>query len=199
MTIRQKEQMAVLQQKVDACRLCQLRQQCKQVVFGEGAPGQGLMVIGEGPGQEEDVLGRPFVGRAGKLLDRILASGGFSRQANTYIANIVKCRPPGNRAPLPEEREACLPWLREQIQIVEPKIILLLGATALQGLIDPKAKIGACRGIWTTWQDMQIMPTYHPAALLRNPNYKAVVWEDIKLVIDKYRELVDPGHYSEYY
>jgi len=195
----QKDQMAALQQKVGECRLCQLRQQCTQVVFGEGVPGRGLMVVGEGPGQEEDTLGRPFVGRAGQLLDRILASGGFSRKANTYVANIVKCRPPGNRTPLQEEREACLPWLLEQIQIAEPKILLLLGATAIQGLIDPKAKIGAWRGRWMTWRDIQVMPTYHPAALLRNPNYKAVVWEDLKLVIDKYRELVDPGHYSEYH
>ena len=195
----QKEMMAELKQKTETCSLCQLRQHCTKVVFGEGVLGKGLMMIGEGPGQEEDNLGRPFVGRAGKLLDVILESAGFSRQANTYVANIVKCRPPGNRTPLPEEREACLPYLLEQIHIAAPKIIVLLGATAIQGLVDPKAKIGGSRGRWIEWQGIQLMPTYHPAALLRNPGYKAVVWEDMKLVIDKYRELVDPGHFSEYY
>ena len=197
--VEQREQMAKLKDAVEACGLCQLRQGCRQTVFGEGPLGKGLMVIGEGPGQEEDATGRPFVGRAGKLLDLILASGGFSRQANTYVANIVKCRPPENRAPLPEEREACLPFLLEQIRFAEPKIVILLGATALQGLIDSKAKIGSSRGRWITWRGVQLMPTYHPAALLRNPSYKRVVWEDLKLVIDKYRELVDPEHFSEYH
>lgn len=193
------EKIAELEQKTAHCRLCQLSGQRTQVVFGDGVPGKGLMVIGEGPGQDEDRLGKPFVGRAGKLLDLILESGGFSRQTNTYIANIVKCRPPGNRVPLPEEREACKPYLLEQIRLAEPKIIMLLGATALQGLIDSKAKIGASRGRWIEWEGVQVMPTYHPAALLRNPSLKAVVWEDLKLVIGRYRELADPGHYSEYY
>jgi DNA polymerase len=193
------ELMAELQQKAERCSLCQLRQQCTQVVFGEGILEEGLMVIREGPGQEEDTLGRPFVGRAGRLLDLILDSGGFSRTTNTYIANIVKCRPPGNRAPLPEERDACKPFLLEQIRIAEPKIIILLGATAMQGMIDQKAKIGTSRGRWLEWEGIQIMPTYHPAALLRNPNLKITVWEDIKMVIDKYREIVDPVHSSEYH
>ena len=197
--MRQNERIAELKEKVVSCRLCTLWEQCTQTVFGEGVPGKGLMVVGEGPGQEEDKSGRPFVGRAGKLLDLILESGGFSRKANAYIANIVKCRPPENRTPLPEEREACLPFLLEQIRYVEPKIIVLLGATALQGLIDAKAKIGNSRGKWIEWQGIQVMPTYHPAALLRNPGYKQVVWDDMKLVIDKYRELVDPGHYCEYH
>jgi DNA polymerase len=157
------------------------------------------MVIGEGPGREEDDLGLPFVGRAGKLLDAILASAGFSRRINTYIANIVKCRPPGNRTPLPEERDACKPYLLAQIEIVKPQIIVLLGATAIQGLVDPKAKIGASRGQWISWQGIELMPTYHPAALLRNPHLKTAVWDDMKLVIDKYRTLVDAGHFSEYH
>ena len=193
------ERMAELKDRAASCNRCQLRGQCTQVVFGDGVSGMGLMVIGEGPGEEEDKYGKPFVGRAGKLLDLILASAGFSRKANVYIANIVKSRPPGNRTPLPEEREACKPYLLEQIQIAEPKILLLLGATALQGLIDPRAKIGASRGVWRQWQGIQIMATYHPAALLRTPSLKPIVWEDMKLVIDKYRELVDPGHYSEYH
>ena len=193
------ESMAELEQKAAACGLCQLRKQCTQVVFGDGVIGKGLMVIGEGPGQDEDRIGKPFVGRAGRLLDMILESGGFSRMTNAYIANIVKCRPPDNRVPLPEERDACKPYLLEQIRLAEPKIILLLGATAVQGLVDAKAKIGTSRGRWIDWQGVQLMPTYHPAALLRNPSLKAVVWEDMKLVIDKFRELVDSSHYSEYY
>ncbi|MEA4891442.1 MAG: uracil-DNA glycosylase [Peptococcaceae bacterium] len=188
------ENLEELRRQAEACHKCALRQGCLKVVFGEGIPNKGLMVIGEGPGQDEDRLGRPFVGRAGKLLDLILESGGFSRQTNTYVANIVKCRPPQNRVPLPEEREACLPYLLEQIQLADPRIILLLGATALQGLVDPKAKISASRGQWIQWQGRLLMPTYHPAALLRNPGLKAPVWEDVKLVVDKYRELVDPEH-----
>ncbi len=197
--MKQNMLMAELQKKAEACQNCGLRKECNQVVFGEGVLGKGLMVIGEGPGQEEDKLGRPFVGRAGRLLDMILESAGFSRERNTYVANIVKCRPPGNRTPLPEEREACLPYLQEQIRLAEPKIIILLGATALQGLVDPKAKISVSRGRFQEWQGIQMMPTYHPAALLRNPNLKALVWEDMKLVVDEYRKLVDPNHYSEYH
>jgi len=195
----QLEKMAELEQKTENCSLCQLSGHRSQVVFGEGVLGKGLMVVGEGPGQDEDKQGRPFVGRAGRLLDLILESGGFSRETNTYIANIVKCRPPGNRTPVPGEREACKPYLLEQIRLAEPKIMVLLGATAIQGLIDANAKIGASRGRWLDWQGIQIMPTYHPAALLRNPNLKAAVWEDMKMVIDKYRELVDPEHYCEYH
>lgn len=193
------EELAKLRQEAENCQRCSLRQGCSCVVFGEGIPEKGLMVIGEGPGGDEDRLGRPFVGRAGKLLDLILESGGFSRQKNTYVANIVKCRPPQNRTPLPEERNACLPFLLQQIQLVDPKIILLLGATALQGLVDPKAKISASRGQWLEWQGRLCMPTYHPAALLRNPGLKSLVWEDLKLVVNKYRELVDPRHVCEYH
>ena len=181
------------------CRGCELCQTRTNVVFGVGSGDAKLMFIGEGPGENEDLQGEPFVGRAGKLLDLILESGGFSRQTNTYVANIVKCRPPQNRVPLPEEREACLPWLNEQIRLADPKIIILLGATALQGLVDPKAKISASRGQWMEWQGRALMPTYHPAALLRNSGLKAAVWEDIKLVVDKYRELVDPNHPCEFH
>ena len=196
--LRQAE-LSELRQRVESCAICQLRLQCAQVVFGEGPLGGGLMVIGEGPGQEEDRQGRPFVGRAGKLLDLILESGGFSRERNTYVANIVKCRPPENRTPFPDERKACLPYLQEQIRLAGPKIIILLGATALQGLIDPAAKISSCRGKWIEWHDVWVMPTYHPAALLRNPRLKADVWEDVKSVVDKFRELVDPDHHCEYH
>jgi len=192
------EQLEELKQKVLPCTRCGLRQGCRQVVFGEGNAAAKIMLIGEGPGEEEDKLGRPFVGRAGQLLDKILEAGGFQRFTHAYIANIVKCRPPQNRIPLPEERQACLTYLYEQIRIIEPKIVILLGATALQGLVDPNAKITKMRGEWLIWRDILVMPTYHPAALLRNPQLKKPVWEDMKKVVAKYRELVDPAHVSPY-
>ena len=194
-----REAISQVKSTIDGCELCGLAAQRTNIVFGEGVVNKELMIIGEGPGEEEDRLGRPFVGRAGRLLDVILESAGFTRKANVYITNIVKCRPPGNRAPLPEEREACIRYLNEQIRVLEPKIIVLLGATALQALIDPKARIGESRGKWLDWRSVKVMPTYHPAALLRNPNLKSVVWEDFKLIIDMYRGLVDAKHYSEYY
>lgn len=182
--------------EVELCQKCDLRKGCQRVIFGEGNSDAGIMLIGEGPGREEDRLGRPFVGRAGQLLDKILNACGFDRMNHVYIANIVKCRPPGNRAPLPDEKEYCLPYLYKQIEIIDPKIIILLGATALQGLIDPKARISKMRGMWLMWENRYVMPTYHPAALLRNPNLKRPTWEDFKLIVDKYRELVDANHQS---
>lgn len=187
-----------LRDKTKDCQACKLRQGCQQVVFGEGSPEAKIMLIGEGPGREEDKLGRPFVGRGGQLLDKILEVCGFERFTNVYIANIVKCRPPENRTPQPEERAACLPYLLEQLEIIKPKIIVLLGATALQGLIDPNAKITKMRGQWLEWNGYWVMPTYHPAALLRNPGLKKAAWEDFKLVVAKYRDLVDKNHYSSY-
>ena len=184
---------------VKACRRCGLSATRTHAVPGEGCPTAKLMCIGEGPGFHEDQQGRPFVGESGHLLDKILAVSGFSRQTNTFIANIVKCRPPGNRDPQPEERQACLPLLLKQIEIVNPTIIVLRGATALKGLIDPEARITRLRGKWMEWQGRMVMPTYHPSALLRNPELKRPVWEDFKLVIDKYRELVDPNHHSDYH
>ncbi|PKM88049.1 MAG: uracil-DNA glycosylase [Firmicutes bacterium HGW-Firmicutes-12] len=184
-----------LQDKVLNCRACQLRQTCNQVVFGEGDPDANIMLIGEGPGEEEDKKGRPFVGRAGKLLDSILAENGFDRFEDVYIANIVKCRPPRNRIPTPEERGNCLLHLYKQIEIIQPEIIILLGATALQGLIDPLAKITKQRGKWLSWRGIWVMPTYHPAALLRNPRLKQPASEDFKMVFEKYRELIDTKHF----
>ena len=184
---------------VKDCKRCGLCATRTHAVPGEGCPTAKLMCIGEGPGFHEDQQGRPFVGESGHLLDKILAVSGFSRQTNTFIANIVKCRPPGNRDPLPEERQACLPLLLKQIEIVNPTIIVLLGATALKGLIDPVARITRLRGKWMDWQGRMVMPTYHPSALLRNPELKRPVWDDFKLVIDKYRELVNPNHHSDFH
>lgn len=185
-----------LESSVKQCKACDLRKGCQQVVFGEGFPG--LMVIGEGPGADEDRQGRPFVGAAGQLLDKILAAGGFDRQRNAYIANVVKCRPPGNRVPAPEERAACLPHLREQIRMLQPRIVLLLGATAFQAVLETKEGITKARGQWIEREGVQYMPTFHPAALLRDPRRKVDVWEDMKKVVAKYHEIVDPDHVSPY-
>ncbi|HEY8346427.1 MAG TPA: uracil-DNA glycosylase [Symbiobacteriaceae bacterium] len=188
-----------LRKVVLQCRNCGLRAQCNGVVFGEGNPHAKLVLCGEGPGAEEDRLQRPFVGAAGQLLDRILAACGFERFTHTYILNVVKCRPPGNRIPTPEERQACLPNLRAQLRIIQPKIVVLLGATAVQTLLDPNARITKVRGQWQVRDGVWYMPTYHPAALLRNPAWKKDAWHDFKLVIDKYRELIDPTHESPFY
>lgn len=185
-----------LEEEVGACVRCPLHEKRSQAVFGTGHPFSEIMVIGEGPGEEEDRQGLPFVGKSGQLLDKILAAAGFSREENVYIANIVKCRPPENREPAPEERAACLPWLEEQIALIQPNIIILLGSTALKGLIDPEGKITRMRGTWIHWNDIWVMPTYHPSALLRNPDLKKEVWEDMKEVVRKYREVVDPKHHS---
>lgn len=176
------------------CRRCPLRDGCNGVVFGEGGAGAQIMCIGEGPGADEDKLGRPFVGRAGQLLDRILAACRFNRFEHVYIANIVKCRPPQNRTPTEEERAACRPNLDAQIRVLNPKIIVLLGATAVKELIDPDARITRLRGEWIERAGVWYMPTYHPAALLRNPNLKPDAWKDFQKVVAKYRELVDPSH-----
>lgn len=193
------EKILTLKHEVLQCQRCRLREGATQVVFGEGYPGARLVVIGEGPGQEEDRLGRPFVGPAGQLLDKMLEAMGMSRTSHVYIINVVKCRPPGNRAPLPEEQAACRPHLDAQLNLLDPAIVILLGATALQSLISPDLRISRARGEWIEREGRWWMPTYHPAALLRNPSLKRPVWEDLKRVIDKYRELVDPSHYTPHY
>ena len=187
-----------LKTEVLSCSKCQLSRTRKNVVFGEGNPDAEVFLIGEGPGRDEDLTGRAFVGRSGQLLDKILAACGFNRKDHVFIGNILKCRPPGNRVPLPEERAACLPFLLKQIKIIHPKIIILLGATALNGLVDPKLRITKVRGSWIKWNDLWTMPTFHPSALLRNPNLKRETWEDFKKVVFKYKELVNSEHYSKY-
>ncbi len=175
------------------CRKCRLREGCRGVVFGKGNPGAKLMFIGEGPGAEEDKQGLPFVGAAGQLLDRIIAAAGF-RTEDVYIGNIVKCRPPGNRVPTREEADACKPWLIRQIELINPSIIVLLGSVALQNMIDREARITRLRGQWIKKEGIEFMPTYHPAALLRDETKKRPVWEDIKRVRDRYHELFgNPG------
>lgn len=185
-----------LKQEVNQCTQCVLSKTRTNVVFGEGFRHAEIMCIGEGPGYYEDQQGRPFVGKSGQLLDKILDVCGFNRKEHVFIGNIVKCRPPNNRDPLPEERETCIPFLYKQIELIDPKIIILLGATALKGLIDPNAKITKVRGEWMEWNRRLIMPTFHPSALLRNEKLKRPAWEDFKKVVSKYRELVNENHYS---
>lgn len=179
-----------LKKAVLGCRKCSLREGCRGVVFGEGDPHAALMLVGEGPGAVEDELGRPFVGPAGKLLDKILNASGFARE-EVYIANIVKCRPPGNRLPTPEEAARCFPNLRAQMRIIAPKLIVCLGALATQVLVDSRARITSARGTWYERNGVKIMPTFHPAALLRDPSKKKVVWEDFKKVRAAYNS--SPG------
>lgn len=168
------------------CQKCPLGKTRNKFVFGKGNPNADVMVIGEGPGAEEDAQGEPFVGRAGKLLTDILKAIKFSRE-EVYIGNIVKCRPPGNRTPLPEEMNMCLPYLKKQIEIIKPKFILCLGLTAANGLLKLKDSLTNLRGNIYEFENAKVMITYHPAALLRNPNWKHGCWEDVK----KFRKLYD--------
>jgi DNA polymerase len=178
-----------LSKSISQCQKCSLAANRTNVVFGAGNPLALLMLVGEGPGADEDRLGQPFVGAAGKLLDRILAACGITR-GEVYIANIVKCRPPGNRVPSKEEAEACLTFLRRQFELIKPRIIVLLGSTALQHLIGAEARITRVRGQWVgPLYGARVMPTYHPAALLRDPAKKREVWEDFQRIRDAYNAL----------
>jgi uracil-DNA glycosylase len=161
------------------CPRCRLSETRSHVVFGEGSPTAELMVVGEAPGAEEDRSGRPFVGRAGKLLDLLLAAVGFSRES-VYICNVLKCRPPGNRNPEAEEIEACSPYLRRQVELVRPRAILAVGGFAAQTLLGSTTPIGRLRGTVHEFEGVPLVPSYHPAALLRNPVWVRPVWEDLQ-------------------
>ncbi len=169
------------------CTSCRLHEKRTHVVFGEGDPDAKLMIVGEGPGADEDLQGRPFVGRAGQLLDRILEAAGIPR-SSVYITNIVKCRPPGNRNPLPDEAKICSSlWLLKQVEIIRPQIITPLGSVATQFFLGEKVPITKVRGKWFEWNGIKVFPMFHPAYLLRNPTRapggpKALTWEDIKTV-----------------
>ena len=163
------------------CAACVLCKQRKQVVFGVGATSAHWLFIGEGPGAEEDQTGEAFVGQAGKLLDAMLSAAGLQRGREVYIANVVKCRPPGNRTPLPEEAAACAPLLDRQIDLIRPKIIVALGKTAISRLTGSDAAMAALRGRVHTYRDIPVIATYHPAYLLRNLPEKLKAWEDLQL------------------
>ena len=165
------------------CKRCKLHRTRRTIVFGEGNENAKLMFVGEGPGYDEDVQGRPFVGKAGQLLTKIIQSIHLERD-QVYIANIIKCRPPQNRNPEPDEIESCSPFLMKQIQAIQPKIICALGTFAAQTLLRTDAKITSLRGKPFELEGIKVLPTYHPAFLLRNPDKKREVWEDMKQIAE---------------
>ncbi|WP_216903444.1 uracil-DNA glycosylase family protein [Synechococcus sp. CCY 9618] len=176
-----------LRQQCEACRRCGLAAARQQVVISRGDPKARLMVIGEGPGAQEDATGLPFVGRAGQLLDQMLASVGLDSNADAYICNVVKCRPPDNRKPTAQEMQACAPWLATQIAAVNPAVVLLAGATALEGVLGIRGGISRLRGQWHPWEGRWMMPVFHPSYLLRNPSRqqgspKWLTWQDLQEV-----------------
>ena len=168
------------------CRRCKLCKGRMNLVFGEGLPGAKLVFVGEGPGKEEDMAGRPFVGDSGGLLTRIIKSMGLTRE-EVYICNVVKCHPPGNRDPEKDEIEACIPFLKQQINIIKPEVICVLGRIAGQALLGTDFKITQDRGKWFSYMGIRLMPTYHPAYILRSPQrereLKGQVWNDIKMIM----------------
>lgn len=176
-----------LEKEARGCELCRLSQGRQKVVFGSGNPDADLMLIGEGPGAEEDRQGLPFVGRAGELLTKIIRAIGAERD-EVYIANIVKCRPPGNRDPRPEEVAACRGYLEQQVELIEPKVIVLLGRVAAQTLLGNDLALGRMRGQWYRVRGVETRVTYHPAALLRNASFKRPTWEDMQVVRDRLTE-----------
>jgi DNA polymerase len=181
-----------IRNQVAGCKKCPLHQERIHAVFGEGPWDAPIMVIGEGPGANEDKQGLPFVGRAGKLLDQLLEQQGLSRRENVFIANIVKCRPPKNRVPKKPEVEACFPYLTRQIQLINPSIILLLGATAIKSYRgELKEKISDVRGKWSREDGRLVMATFHPAAVFRNRTYQGYIEEDLKTIADQYRKELD--------
>lgn len=193
-TGRKSAELDILAVRVNECRACSLGNGRLNTVFGEGHVNAKLFFIGEGPGAEEDRTGRPFVGRAGELLDRMIVAMGLSRE-EVFIANAVKCRPPANRTPEKVERDACKSFLLEQIRIVSPEAIVLLGQTAIFQMIPNESPISSVRGVETvlpSFPGVRVMPTYHPAYLLRNPQAKAVVWKDLQQVM-KWLSLPIPG------
>ncbi len=174
--------LAEIRKELGDCRRCKLAQGRTQIVFGEGAPQARLMFIGEGPGREEDLQGRPFVGSAGQILNNLLAKLGLRRE-EVYIANLVKCRPPGNRDPEADEIAACLPFLLKQIDSLRPLVIVTLGRPATQNLLKTEAPITKIRGNWQKYKNIKVMPTFHPSYLDRFPRERIKTWEDMQQVM----------------
>ena len=186
-TAFQAKSLEELRAAIGDCRRCKLWPGRTHLVFGVGNPKAKLMFIGEGPGRDEDLQGEPFVGRAGQLLTDIITKGMGFRREDVYIANVVKCRPPENRNPEPDEVASCEPFLKKQIDLVRPEIIVALGKFAVQTLLQTKAPITKLRGNWHSYHGIKLMPTFHPAYLLRNPADKKLVWQDIKKVMKEMR------------
>ncbi len=172
------------EREVSVCRNCRLHETRTNTVFGEGDPDAMIFFIGEGPGETEDNTGRPFVGRAGELLNKQIAAMGLRRE-QVFIANIVKCRPPNNRVPAPDEVATCTPYLERQLEIVRPKVIVTLGLPAAKYMLKSSSTMGRLRGQWHDWRGIKLMPTYHPSFLLRSPTYenRSAVWSDLQKVM----------------
>ena len=177
-----------LEEQIKDCKKCKLCNNRHNIVLGTGNRQAKIMFIGEGPGADEDIQGEPLVGKAGKLMNKAFQGLGIDRNT-IYITNIVKCRPPANRVPEEEEAVACLDYLRSQVMLVKPSIIVLLGSTALKNILGKEYGITACRGNWIEQKGIWYMPTWHPAALLRDENKKVEFWKDLKEVTKKYQEL----------
>jgi DNA polymerase len=176
-----------LREDIGDCRRCRLSKGRRCIVFGEGNPDADLMFIGEGPGREEDIQGRPFVGDAGKVLTSLISKMGLRRE-NVYIANIVKCRPPSNRDPESDEMDSCGPFLEKQIEIIKPEIIVTLGRISSQRLLGTMIPISKLRGKFYYYKNIPVMPTFHPAYLIRNPKDKWLTWEDAQKILEKLKE-----------
>lgn len=188
-----------LEEEILSCKHCGLHQTRHHVLTGQGGSTSPIFIVGEAPGADEDRCGIPFVGKSGQLLDKILAACGFTREKHVFISNIVRCRPPGNRVPTPEEIRQCLPFLLRQIELINPTFIVTLGATAAKELLqDTNIRITRDHGKWKKWQNRLVMPLYHPAALLRNPALKKPTWDDVKTLVLEYRKRIDPTHHSDY-
>ena len=175
-------------QDIHECQNCPLVKSRKSFVFGSGNPQAEVMFVGEAPGADEDEQGLPFVGRAGQLLTKIIESTKTWKRQDVFICNVLKCRPPGNRTPQPEEVDQCLPYLVEQVRIIKPKLIMALGASAAQALLKTKDPVGKLRNKWHDYESIPLRVTYHPAALLRFEGYKKDVWEDMKEFAKRYQE-----------
>jgi DNA polymerase len=181
--VRDSSSLSDLRAVIGDCQRCKLAPHRTQIVFGVGDPHAKLVFVGEAPGRDEDQRGEPFVGRAGQLLTEIIVKGMKIRREDVYIANIIKCRPPQNRNPEPDEIAACEPFLKRQLALIQPKAIVALGTFAAQCLLKTRTPITRLRGVWTSYQGIPLMPTFHPAYLLRNPSDKRLVWQDIQQVM----------------
>ena len=185
--IHQAKNLEELRAAIGDCHRCKLWPGRTHLVFGVGNPHAKIMFVGEAPGRDEDLRGEPFVGRAGQLLTDIITKGMGLRREDVYIANVIKCRPPENRNPEPDEVASCEPFLKKQIDLIKPRVIVALGKFAVQALLRSKVAITRLRGTWHDYHGIRLMPTLHPAYLLRNPGDKKLVWEDIKKVLEEIR------------
>ena len=184
LSLEKKTTLKELRDEIGDCQRCKLSKGRKNIVFGEGSVDAKIIFIGEGPGEDEDIQGRPFVGKAGQLLTKLIEKMGFKRE-DVYIGNIVKCRPPFNRDPEEDEINACSPFIKKQAEIISPKVIVSLGRISTQTLIGLKIPIGKLRGKFYLFENIPLMPTFHPSYLLRNPKDKWLVWEDAQKVLER--------------